>query len=69
MFNGGETELRAIAAHNVNKDTGKFQEGGTAMLVFGDLIEQFDPEGSGQDGLELGRWAFMKFSGGDGVVT
>jgi hypothetical protein len=47
MFNGGETELRAIAAHNVNKDTGKFQGGETAMLVFGNLIEQFDPEGSG----------------------
>ncbi len=47
MFNGGETELRAIAAHNVNKEAEKFQEGGTAMLVFGDLIEQFDPEGSG----------------------
>jgi hypothetical protein len=24
MFNGGETELRAIAAHNVNEDAGKF---------------------------------------------
>jgi hypothetical protein len=69
MFNGGETELRAIAAHNVNKDAGKFQEGGTAMLVFGDLIEQFDLEGLGQDDLGLGRWAFMKFSGGNGVVT
>ncbi len=51
MFNGGETELRAIAAHNVNKVTGKFQEGGTAMLVFGNLIEQFAPEGSEQDNL------------------
>ncbi len=48
IFNGGETELRAIAAHNINKDAGKFQEGGTAMLVFGDLIEQFNPEGLGQ---------------------
>jgi hypothetical protein len=47
MLNGGETELRAIAAHNVNKDAGKFQEGRTAMLVFGDLIEQFDAEGLG----------------------
>jgi hypothetical protein len=27
MFNGGEMELRAIAAHNVNKEAGKFQEG------------------------------------------
>ncbi len=47
MFNREETDLRAIAAHNANEDAGKFQEGGTAMLVFGDLIEQFDPEGLG----------------------
>jgi hypothetical protein len=47
MFNGGETELRAIAAHNINEDARKFQEGGTAMLVFGDLIEQFDPDSLG----------------------
>jgi hypothetical protein len=61
--------LRAIAAHNVNEDAGKFQEGGTAMLVFGDLIEQFDSEGLGQDNLGLGQQTFIKFSGGDGVVT
>jgi hypothetical protein len=69
MFNGGETNLRAIAAHNANKEAGKFQEGGTAMLVYGDLIKQFDSEGSGRDDLGLGRWTFMKFKGGDGVVT
>jgi hypothetical protein len=69
MFNGGETELRVIAAHNVNKDAGKFQEGGTAMLVFGDLTEKFDPEGLGGDDLGLGQWAFMKFAGWDGVGT
>jgi hypothetical protein len=56
MFNGGETELRAITAHNVNNDTGKFQEGRTAMIEFGDLIEQFDQEGLVQDDLGLGRW-------------
>ena len=55
MFNGGEIDLRAIVAHNVTEDTGKFQEGGTAMLVFGNLIEQFDSEGSGQDNLGLGQ--------------
>ncbi len=38
MFNGGETELRAIASHNRNENAGKFQEGGTAMLAYGDLI-------------------------------
>ncbi len=47
MFNGGETELRATATHNANEEAGKFQEGRMAMLVFGDMIGQFDPEGLG----------------------
>jgi hypothetical protein len=55
MFNGSKTELRAIALHNRNKDTGKYQEGGTAD--------------SGRDDLGLGRWTYMKFSGCDNIVT
>jgi hypothetical protein len=51
MLNWGETELRAIAAHNASEDAGKFQEDGTAMWVFGDLIEHFDPDGLGQEDL------------------
>ena len=69
MFYGGETDLQVIAAHNANEEAGKFQEGRTAMLVYDDLIEQFDSEGSGRDNLGLGRWTFMKFTGGNGVVT
>ncbi len=61
MFNGRETELRAIASHNRNKDTGKFQEGGTAMMVYGDLIQQFNPEESGRDDLGLAWWRYMLF--------
>jgi hypothetical protein len=69
MFNGGKTELQAIASHNRNEDMGKFQEGGTAMMVYGNLIQQFDPEGSGQDNLGLGRWTYMKFSGNDNIIA
>ena len=69
MFNGGETELRAIASHNRDKDAGKFQEGGTAMMVYGDLIQQFDPEESGQEDLGLGRWTYMLFRGANNTVT
>jgi hypothetical protein len=69
MFNGGKTELRAIASHNRNKDAGKFQEGGTAMMVYGNLIQQFDPEKSGRDNLGLGRWAYMKFNGDNNITT
>jgi hypothetical protein len=62
MFNSGKTELQAIASHNRNKDAGKYQEGGTAMMVYGNLIQQFDPENSGRDDFRLGWWTYMKFA-------
>jgi exonuclease III len=69
MFNGGKTELRAIASHNKNKEAGKFQEGGTAMVVYKDLIQQYNPAESGRDDLGLGRWTHMKFKGDDNIST
>ncbi len=69
MFDGGEMELRAIASNNVHKDVGKFQEGGTTMMTYGKLIQQFDPEGSGCNNLGLGRWTFMRFVSDDKIVT
>jgi len=69
MFNGGETDLRAIASHNVHESVGKYQEGGTAVLSYGNLIQQFDPEGSGRDDLGLGRWTYMRFVGVARIVT
>ncbi len=55
MFNGGETDLQAMASHNIHESVGKHQEGGTAVLSYGNLLQQFDPEGSGRDDLGLGR--------------
>ncbi len=69
MLNGGETELRAIASHNRNEDVGKFKEGGMAMMVYSNLIQQFDPEALGQDDLGLGRWTCMLFRGTNNTVT
>ena len=69
MFNGGETDLGAIASHNVHETVGKYQEGGTAVLSYGNLLQQFDPEGSGRDDLGLGRWTYMRFVGDDRIVT
>ena len=69
MFNGGETELRAIASQNAHESVGKYQEGGTAVLSYGNLLQQFDPEGSGCDDLGLGRWTHMRFVGEDRIVT
>jgi hypothetical protein len=48
MFNGGECEVRSVAAHNVHeKEGGRTQEGGTSMLLRGVLIQQYDFEASG----------------------
>ena len=47
MFNGGETDIRAIAAHNANENVGQVQEVGTAILAFGNVMDQFDGDGSG----------------------
>ncbi len=69
IFNGGETELRAIASHNKNKEARKFQEGGTAMIVYEDLIQQFNSEESGWDDLGLGQWMHMKFKGDNNIST
>jgi hypothetical protein len=69
MFNGGETDLRAIASHNVHENVGKYQEGGMAMMSYGNLLQQFDPEVSGRDDLGLGCWTYMRFVGDDRIVT
>ena len=69
MFNVGETDIRAIVAHNDNENVGQVQEGGTAMLAFGNLMDQFDGDVLGRDKLGIGRWTFMRFAGSGGVVT
>ncbi len=38
-------------------------------MVYGYLIQQFNPEGSGQDNLGLRWWTYMKFSGNDNIIT
>jgi len=40
LFRGGEADIRSVAANNVHENVGRVQEGGTALLVFGALIEQ-----------------------------
>ena len=69
MSNGGETDLRAIAAHKVYKNVARTQEGGTGILIYGDLLEQFDSEKSGKDEVGLDRWTHMCFKDDDGYMT
>jgi hypothetical protein len=44
LFRGGEADIRSIAAHNKHegKEVGRAQEGGTVMMLYGPLIEQYD---------------------------
>jgi hypothetical protein len=39
MFNGGETDLRAITSNNIYETVGKYQESGTAVLSYGNLLQ------------------------------
>jgi hypothetical protein len=39
MFNGGETDLWAIASHNVHENVSKYQEGSMAMMSYGNLLQ------------------------------
>ena len=71
LFRGGESDIRSVAAHNKHegKECGRVQEGGTAMVLFGTLIEQYEFEESGKDESALGRWVVMTFRGENGLTT
>ena len=71
LFRGGEAEVRSVAAHNRHEGrrVGRRQEGGTAALVFGQLVEQYDFESSGRDESGLGRWAVLVFRGSNEITT
>ena len=48
---------------------GKMQQGGTNMMLYDSLIDQYDFEASGKDDKGLGRWVHMMLRGEDGVNT
>ena len=70
MFNGGEAEIRSVVGGNTHEKGGsKVQQGGTGMLLYGGLIDQYDFEASGKDETGLGRWVHMVLQGEDGIRT
>ncbi len=42
LFNGGEATIQALVAHNVHKNIGKVQEGGTSIMIIGALTEYIE---------------------------
>ena len=61
MFQVGEADIRAVVAHNVHKNVSKYQEGGTSLLAYGPIVDQYDLEHSGKDNTGLGRWVSISF--------
>ena len=58
-----------MVGHNVHKNIAPVQEGGTTVLLYGTLIDQYDFEASRKDNTGLGRWSAMVPRGSDGVMT
>ena len=56
-----------MVAHNVHENVGRVKEGGTSMLLFGSLIQQFEVDHSGKDDTGSGRWFYMTFCGSEGI--
>ena len=49
MFNRGECEIRSVAGHNVHENKcGRVQQGGTGILLYGFLIDQYNFEALGK---------------------
>ena len=69
MFNGGEAEIKTQTGFNCHENVGRAQQGGTSLLLYGQLIDQYDFEASGKDDTGLGRWVSMVFRGSEGIVT
>ena len=69
MFRGVEAEIRSIAAHNVHENVGRVQEGGTSMILYGPLLEQYNFKHSGKDDTGIGRWVVIVFQGSKGIKT
>ena len=68
LFQGGESDIKALGAHNVHENIGRIQEGGTAMVAFGPLTQHIDLQHA-RDPTGLGRWVVMTLRGAQGFVT
>jgi hypothetical protein len=63
LFKGGEAEIQSVVAHNVHKNFGTVQEGGTSLMAFKQLTERIEHDQSGKNKMGFGRWSAMTFKG------
>ena len=68
LFKGGEAEVRSVVSHNVHKNIGRVQEGGTSVMMFGTITDHILGDEPTKDESGLGRWSVMTIAGG-GIKT
>jgi hypothetical protein len=68
LFKGGEVVVQTIVAHNLHENVGKVQQGGTSLILFGQLTEQLDPNKGRKDPTDPGWWTVMTLKG-EGIQT
>ncbi len=66
LFKGGEAAIQSVVAHNVHKNIGKVQEGGTSLMAIGPMTEYIKHDQPGKDKTGLGQWVVMTFKGDRG---
>jgi hypothetical protein len=49
VFKGGEADIQSMVVHNVHKDFGHVQEGGTSLMAFGNVTEYLFHDQPGKD--------------------
>jgi hypothetical protein len=68
LFKGGKAAIQSVVAHNVHKNIGQVQEGGTSLMAFGTVTEYLMHDQPGKDETSLGRWLVMTFKGDNGLT-
>ena len=59
MFHGDEAEIRAVMGHTIHENIGRYQEGGTSLLLYGHMVAQENFEHSRKNGTGPGRVAML----------
>jgi hypothetical protein len=65
LFRGGEVEIRSVVSHNIHKNIGHIQEGGTSLIMYRPLTEYLQHDVLAKDKKGLGRWSVMTLCGGE----
>jgi hypothetical protein len=63
LFKEGEVAIQSVVVHNIHKNIGRVQEGGTSLMVIQPLMEYIKNDQLGKDKTVLSWWSLMIFKG------